>query len=196
LEPSAIERDVAGVWLVCTECGLRETFPQFPLWWITGSSGSGKSALIPLLRRMLPEFVVFDGEAIDFWRFDGPASDYSSLYNQWLKVVHQLALHGQRFICVATAVPEQINACTFRHHFSTISYLGLVCPEAIQRDRLLARPAWRQAGSPEFVAQACGFSRLLERLGREPTSGLTVVDTAAEATERSAERIAAWARGA
>jgi hypothetical protein len=72
----------------------------------------------------------------------------------------------------------------------------LVCPEAIQRDRLLARPAWRQAGSPEFVAQACGFSRLLERLGREPTSGLTVVDTAAEATERSAERIAAWARGA
>lgn len=195
LEPSAIERDGTGVWLVCSGCGLREVFSQFPLWWITGSSGSGKSAVIPLLRRILPEFVVFDGEAIDFWRFDGAASDYSSLYNQWLKVVHQIALHGQRVICVATAVPEQIDACTFRHYFSTIRYLGLVRPDAVQRARLLARPAWRRAGLPEFIAQACGFSRLLEQLEQGRTPMLTLVDTATQTKEQSAARIAAWARG-
>lgn len=195
LEPSALARDGAGTWIACPQCGHREPFPQYPLWFIIGSSGSGKSTIIPLLRRALPEFVIFDSEAIDFWRFEGPASDYSSLYNQWLKVVHQIALHGQRAICVATAVPEQLDACTFRHYFATIRYLGLVCPEEEQRRRLLARPAWRKAGSPEFIARACAFSRVLERLGQGPAPPLTTLDTAAEAPEATALRIAAWARG-
>jgi hypothetical protein len=194
LEPAALVRDGAAVTIVCPHCGYREPFPQYPLWWVTGSSGSGKSTLLPHLRRALPEFVVFDGEAIDFWRFDGPPGDYSSLYNQWLKVVHQIALHGHRVVCVATALPEQIAACSFRHYFWPIRFLGLVCPEAAQRARLLARPAWRRAGSPEFIAQACGYTRRLEELGGGPSPQLALLDTAADGPETGAARLAAWVR--
>jgi energy-coupling factor transporter ATP-binding protein EcfA2 len=194
LDPSALEFTPAASFLVCPVCGHREPLRQYPLWWIAGSSGSGKSTLMPHLRRELPEFIVFEGEAIDFWRFDGPPGDYSSLYNQWLKVAHQIALNGHPVVLVATALPQQLDACTFRPHFSPIHYLGLVCTEGVQRERLLARPAWRKAGSPEFVAGACSFTRHLESLAREPGSSVVLHDTAVCSPEESAAWIAAWVR--
>jgi len=86
---------------------------------------------VPLLRLSLPDYIVFEfeGEAIDFWRFDGEPGDYSSLYNQWLKVAYEIALNGSPVVFIATALPEQLNACTMRSRFSSIAYLGLVCSE-------------------------------------------------------------------
>src|SRR5579875_3646418 len=95
-EPPVIEREgTLATVSVCPHCRHREPFAQYPLWWIAGSSGSGKSTLAPLLRRILTDFIVFEGEAIDFWRFDGEPGDYSSLYNQWLKVAYEISLNNR-----------------------------------------------------------------------------------------------------
>ena len=196
-EPPVLERagpDGASVFMVCPHCHHREPFVQYPLWWIAGSSGSGKSTLVPLLRRELPDCVVFEGEAIDFWRFEGAPGEYSSLYNQWLKVAWEIAVNGVPVVFVATALPEQLDACTFRSRFSAIHYLGLVCTEEVQARRLRARPAWRRSASPEFIAQACGFTRRLEECGRRGDSGVTLLDTTDAAPEETAGRIAAWVR--
>lgn len=194
LEPTALDQASTPLCLVCPHCGHREVLVQHPLWWITGSSGSGKSTLMPHLRRTLPEYVVFDGEAIDYWRFNGPPGDYSSLYNQWLKVAHQIALGERPVVFVATAYPHQLDACTFRHYFAPLRYLGLTCTETTQRARLMARPAWRNAGAPEFISRTCAFTRDLERLGASGT--IAVHDTTDQTPVESAAAIAAWIRQA
>jgi hypothetical protein len=194
--PTFERPDPNTLFLVCPHCQGREPFAQYPLWWISGSSGAGKSALAPLLRRALPEGIIFEGEAIDFWRFAGEPGDYSSLYNQWLKVAREIAMSGRPVVFLATALPDQLDACTLRPCFATIYFLGLVCDESIQARRLLARPAWRNAGSAEFIAQACAFTRALRTLGEQGTSTITLLDTTAITPEQAATKIATWVRKA
>lgn len=194
LEGSAVTLTPAGATIACPLCGLHEPFVQDPLWWITGSPGSGKSSLVPQLRRALPECVVFEGEAIDFWRFGGETGDYAPLYDQWLKVGHQIALGRRPLVFVATALPAQLDACACRGYFSTIHFLGLVCRAAEQERRLRARPAWRSSGDAATIASACEFTRWLEALAREHPDTLTLHDTTATTPAGSAEIIARWVR--
>jgi len=193
-EPPVLVRDSAGMGMACPHCGHTEPFAQYPLCWIGGSSGSGKSTLVPLLRLCLPGYVVFEGEAIDFWRFDGPPGDYGSLYNQWLKVGYEIALNGCPVVIAATALPAQLEACTMRCRFTTIAYLGLVCRPDTQTARLLHRPAWRNAAAPKFIAAACTFSRQLETAARADPTAIMLHDTTDTRPEASAQEIAAWIR--
>ena len=194
LEATALDPTPAGMTIRCPGCGYREPFIQGALWWVTGSPGSGKSSLLPHLRRALPDHVVFDGEAIDFWRSTDEPGDYAPLYDQWLKVGHQVALNGRPLVIVATALPAQLDACRCRAYFATIHYLGLVCPPAEQERRLQARPAWRQADDATFIANACGFTRRLGELARENPALLTLHDTTAITPAESALAIAHWVR--
>jgi hypothetical protein len=193
-EPPVLDRDDGGLIVVCPHCQYREPFTQYPLWWIAGSPGAGKTTLIPLLRRYLPGYIVFEGEAIDFWRFEGEPGDYSSLHNQWLKVAYEIALNGPPVVFIATAFPDQLDACTMRSRFSSIAYLGLVCSEDAQRRRLLDRPAWRKSAAPEFIASSCGFTRRLEEVGRQDSSAVVLHDTTTSTPDASARLIAAWVR--
>ena len=198
-EPPVLERAGSAVaspaFIVCPHCHHREPFARHPLWWIAGSSGSGKSTLVPLLRRELPGCIVFEGEAIDFWRFEGEPGEYSSLYNQWLKVAWEVAVNGVPVVFVATALPDQLDACTFLSRFSAVHYLGLVCDEAVQARRLRTRTAWRQSASPEFIAEACGFTHQLEEYGRRGDPRVALLDTTDVTPEETAGRIAAWVKG-
>lgn len=186
-------RGPATVYSVCPHCGHRAPFTQHPLWWIGGSAGAGKTTLAPLLRQELSGYVVFEGEAIDFWRFQGDPGDYSSLYNQWLKVAYEIALNGTRVVFLGIATPEQLDACTLRSRFSNLHYLGLVCDAAVQATRLRARPAWRDASSPAFITSACAFTQRLKDAARRG-GPLSLLDTTHHTPEESARQIAAWVR--
>lgn len=54
LEATTTDRTGDLPQFVCPVCGRRETLARCPLWWIAGSAGAGKSALMPHLRRALP----------------------------------------------------------------------------------------------------------------------------------------------
>jgi len=193
-EPPILDHEGSVPVSVCPHCHHREPFTQYPLWWIAGSSGAGKSTLAPLLRLYLPDYVVFEGEAIDFWRFEGELDDYSALYNQWLKVAYEIALNGLSVVVVSTALPEQLDACTMCSRFSAIAYLGLVCAEDAQTHRLLSRPPWRNSAAPEFIADSCRFTRCLEEWGRHDPPAVTLYDTTTSTPDASAQHIAAWVR--
>jgi len=194
LTATALDPTESGMTIRCPDCGYRELFVQDPLWWVTGAPGSGKSSVLPHLRRALPEYVVFDGEAIDFWRFTEAAGDYAPLYDCWLKVGHQIALNRRPLVIVATALPEQLDARPCRGYFSTIHYLGLICPAAEQERRLRARPAWRQADGGAFIPSAYGFTRRLRELAQDDPTTLTLHDTTATTPQESAAAIACWVR--
>lgn len=194
LEPTALDRIGDSPQFVCPVCTHREALVQHPLWWIAGSSGAGKSTLMPHLRSALPEYVVFEGEAIDFWRFEESPGDYTALHNQWLKVAYEIARGGRPVVFVATAYPAQLARCPYMQYFAPLHYLGLVCTAATQRTRLLARPAWRKADAPEFIARSCNFTRGLEALAAQEPGMVTPHDTTARTPTESAAAIATWVR--
>lgn len=192
--PVFVSDDRGGVVIACPHCGYREPFVQRPLHFVTGASGAGKSTLVPLVRRSLHGSIIFEGEAIDFWRFEGAPGEYSSLHNQWLKVAWEIALNDLPVVFFATALPAQLDACTLRSRFSTIRYLGLVCDDEELARRLSARPAWRGTRKPEFITQAQGFTRCLRARGAENVPAITLVDTTSMSPVETAARIVGWAR--
>ena len=95
---------------VCASCGYANPIERFPLWFISGSSGSGKTTLAPQLRAWLPDGVVFEGDAIDYWRFQDPDGGYAPLYDQWLKVARELVANRRPVVLLAMATPDQLEA--------------------------------------------------------------------------------------
>lgn len=191
LEATTIDPTGDPPQFVCPVCGRQETLARYPLWWIAGSAGAGKSALMPHLRRALPEYVVFEGEAIDYWRFADTGGGHAALHDQWLKVAYEISLGGCPVVFVATAYPAPFARCPFMNYFAPLHYLGLVCPDATQRVRLLARPAWRKA---DTIARAGDFTRGLERMAAAEPDMVTLHDTTAHTPEESAGVIAAGVR--
>lgn len=158
-EPTRIDRSIDPAQFACLACGHREMLVRYPLWWIAGSSGAGKSTLTPQLRRALPEYVVFEGEAIDFWRFADADGDYAALYDQWLKVAYAIARGEQPVVFIATAYPAQLARCPFGHYFAPLHYLGLVCSEAASGnacwpDRPGVLPVRRNSSPDRAVSRA------------------------------------------
>jgi len=192
--PLLITDDHGGVRIACPQCGHREPFVQRPLYFVSGASGAGKSTLVPLVRPSLPDYVIFECEAIDFWRFEGPPGEYASLHNQWLKVAWEIALNDLPVVLFGTALPAQLDACTMRSRFSTIRYLGLICDDEELARRLRARPAWRKTRNEQFIAQAQGYTRRLREVGEGGTAAMTLVDTTAMLPDEAAACIVRWVR--
>jgi hypothetical protein len=70
--PTAVEPAGAGTAAaVCARCGHREFFVYLPLFVVTGANGVGKSTVCRPLRRRLPEYVVFEADAVPLpWALD------------------------------------------------------------------------------------------------------------------------------
>jgi hypothetical protein len=179
----------SAILMTCPRCREPSRVEQHRLWFVTGSSGSGKTVLTPLLRPRLPECVVFECEAIHYWLFKDERG-YASLYNQWLQVAREIALNGRPTVLVGTALPEQLDDCPNRPYFSEIRYLGLVCDAAEQARRLRARPAWRRSAEPAFVERSIGFTERLRELAR--AGRVELLDTTGVTPEAAADRAAAW----
>jgi predicted kinase len=179
---------------VCASCGYANPIERFPLWFISGSSGSGKTTLAPQLRAWLPDGVVFEGDAIDYWRFQDPDGGYAPLYDQWLKVARELVANRRPVVLLAMATPDQLEASPWRRYFSAIHFLGLVCSETVQAARLRSRPAWRNAAAPEFVQAACAFTRCLEALGQHIPPEIAVADTSTASIGATVDQVLAWVR--
>jgi adenylylsulfate kinase-like enzyme len=62
----------------CSACGQITPANIFPLYIVTGASGSGKSTVVAELRCQLPECVVFDADLL--W---GRTNEY---HNIWLRI--------------------------------------------------------------------------------------------------------------
>jgi hypothetical protein len=144
LEATTIDRTGDPPQFVCPVCGRRETLARYPLWWIAGAAGAGKSALMPHLRRALPEYVVFEGEAIDYWRFADTGGGHAALYDQWLKVAYEILLGGRPVVFVATAYPAQLARCPF---------MRLLCAALLSRPGLPRRDAARTLAGASRLAQ-------------------------------------------
>lgn len=128
----------------CTSCGDVEPMRILPLFIVTGASGVGKTTVVSELRRILPDFEVFETDII--WDSGG---DWHTSRNNWLRVAHSIAQSGRGTILCGTMMPEDIAKCDHFPYFSRVYYANLHCDDKAREARLRARPAWRNCGSDE-----------------------------------------------
>lgn len=174
----------------CTECGHIEPRRFGPLFIVTGASGVGKTAVVPELQRLLPDWDVFETDIL--WDSGG---DWSMVKCNWLRIAHSLMQSRRPVILCGSIKPADLNQCETRPFFTTIYYLALHCEDTTLAERLRARSAWR-GWTEELVAKHQEFQQwFLDHATSEFEPPLALVDTTSISVEESACRIRDWALG-
>jgi hypothetical protein len=173
-----------------------------PLFVLTGASGAGKTAVSLELARVqlegapwAPDCVLLEQDIL--WRdeFTDPENDYYAFRNMWLRVAKNVAQGGRPVLLCGSAVPEQYEACTERRYFTVIHYLALICNDERLRERLAARPGWRQSGDASFLERMLAFDRWFREHARDASPPIALLDVTDLSVRESAERVAHWIRG-
>ena len=185
---------VDGNWAIalCSTCGEGSRFLRLPLFIVTGASGSGKTTVMHRLLHTLPECVVLESDIL--WGTvpaDGP-NDFHSYHDLWLRMVKAIAQAGKPVLLCGTALPETMEHLPERRYIAAIHYLALVCDAGVQRERLVARPAWRQSGAEDFLQAQVGFNQHLREHAAEMIPPMEVLDTTEVSAAETASRVRRW----
>lgn len=183
--------DRAAETVRCAECGHEERFRCRPLFIVTGTSGAGKTAVIPELRRLLPECDVFETDVL--WDSGG---DWSMVKCNWLRIAYSIAQSGRHTILCGTMQPTELEQCDHYPFFRRIHWLALHCDDEARASRLRERRG-TLACSEEFIEEHHRFARwLLENAQTAFDPPLTVLDTTRAPVAETAARIHDWVQAA
>jgi energy-coupling factor transporter ATP-binding protein EcfA2 len=173
-----------------TRCAACETVTPAnipPLFVVTGASGSGKTTIIPALRPLLPDCIVFDKDLL----WGRPESDQFT--NNWLRIAYSVAQGGRYSVLCGTTMPWDVDACEDRTLVGPVHYLNLHCNDMVREERLRARPGWRGAGTDAFVDEHITFAHwLVDNAATAYTPPIVTVDTSDRPVADAAAEVAAW----
>ncbi|CAG9622754.1 AAA family ATPase [Sutcliffiella rhizosphaerae] len=157
---------------------------KLPLFIVTGSSGSGKTYVIPELRKVLPDFDIFD---IDNLRECG-ITDQTQILNVWLRVARNVAESGRMTIICGTAMPWDVEKALDYSYFNHVYYLNLHCSEEVRETRLRERD-WPENMIQDYKNFA---QKLLEIADKEFSPSLQTIDTTETNVTDVASQIKEW----
>jgi hypothetical protein len=120
--------------------------------------------------------------------------DYQGYRNTWLRVAKNIGQSGRPVVLVGSALPRQFEECSERRYFTDIHYLAVVCDNETLAQRLRSRPAWRRAGTAEFINDMLTFNAYLMDHAGSFTPPMTILDTSRQAIEESTAAVIAWVR--
>ncbi|MGQ8871942.1 AAA family ATPase [Paenibacillus sp. TSA_86.1] len=157
---------------------------KLPLFVITGASGTGKTTVSSHVRKLLPEFDVFDMDIID-------NIDWQIAKENWLRVAYSISLSGRGTVLCGTMVPENIASSKYIEQFDRIHYVNLHCDDATRETRLQAR-GWDE----NAIEDHRNFANwLLQNADKAFDPVMPTVDTTDLSSEEAAKQIEQWVRG-
>ncbi|MDM5277296.1 AAA family ATPase [Paenibacillus silvae] len=150
---------------------------------ITGASGTGKTTVSSHVRKLLPEFDVFDMDIID-------NVDWQIAKENWLRVAYSISLSGRGTVLCGTMVPENIASSSYIDRFDRILYINLHCDDTTRQARLAAR-GWNE----EMIEDHRNFANwLLQNADTAFDPAMPTVDTTDLSSEEAAKQIEQWVR--
>ncbi|HET9222916.1 MAG TPA: hypothetical protein VFO07_10450 [Roseiflexaceae bacterium] len=157
---------------------------------VTGPSGVGKTAIVPALQQLLPDWDVFETDIL--WDSGG---DWTMSACNWLRIAQHIAQRptGKPTILCGTMLPDRIADCPSLPLFSAVYWLALLCEPTTLADRLRRRPAWRgwdEAKIAEHLQFADWFRSHAQAAFDPP---LAIVDTTNIPIEATASAVRDWA---
>ncbi|MDO7907678.1 AAA family ATPase [Paenibacillus sp. JX-17] len=156
---------------------------KLPLFVVTGASGTGKTTVSSLLRKLLPDFDVFNMDSIN-------NIDWQIAKENWLRIAYSISLSGRGTILCGTMVPENIKTAEYRDRFDKILYINLHCNDQTREQRLRAR-GWEENLIAEYKSFADWLLMNSEQAFDPP---MTTLDTTMLSPEKAAEYIKDWVR--
>ena len=195
----AIVCKACGAWIVpvidvntqtarCPDCNFVEPRRFLPLFVVTGTSGVGKTAIVPELQQLLPNWDIFETDILQ-----DSGGDWQMVKCNWLRIAHNLAQSNRPVILCGTIKPDELDRCETRPFFTTIYYLALHCDETTQAKRLRARPAWR-GWTEEKIATHQWFAQwFIEHADSCFEPPLTIINTNQAPPREVAQQICQWA---
>ncbi|MEC3975389.1 AAA family ATPase [Amycolatopsis sp. H20-H5] len=185
---------VADGLLACGRCGHRWPFKRLPLFALTGPSGAGKSTVGPLLAQRLGERVVVLEQDV-LWtgalRDDVPG--HPAFRSAWLRLAAMIGQGGRPVVLCGTVAPPEFESLPERVFFADIHYLALVGEPSALRERLRARPAWREWDEPR-IDEMLEFNAWLRADAAKLSPPVALFDTTHVTVEAAADHAEAWAR--
>lgn len=145
---------------------------------------SGKSYVITELRKLMPDFDIFDPDHLV--EFIG--HDWEKMRNIWLRVARNIAQSGRMTIICGTMMPWDIEKCADFSSFKHVYYLNLHCDEDTREKRLRQRN-W----SEEEIQNHKSFAqRLLEIADEVYNPPMPTIDTTDTDVTDVASQIKHW----
>jgi hypothetical protein len=185
------------------------------LLFVTGASGSGKSACLPHLRRNLPNLAVYNFDSI------GVPPDADAAWRQrttehWLQRALEHQAEELDTIVCGNAILGEILACPSAPEVEHIAVCLLDCYDVVRIDRIRARgtygdtqdmlnwaawqrmhavdPQWRQDIIKENGVPEMQWERWSTWQRGDPRWQTWVLDTTDLAVEQVAKEISTWVR--
>jgi len=158
---------------------------KLPLFIVTGSSGSGKTYVMNELRKILPDFILFD---LDNLRGFIDYNDWPNVLNVWFRFARNIAESGKMTILCGTAMTWDVEKCADFSYFKHVYYLNLHCDDETREKRLLDRN-W----SNEMIQEYKNFAKwLVENADKAYDPPMPIVDTTVTNVTEVAAQIKNW----
>ncbi|MGG0541277.1 AAA family ATPase [Priestia aryabhattai] len=156
---------------------------KFPLFIVTGVSGSGKSTTAGELRKIMIGFDVFDMDLIV------NNNDYQTACSNWLKIAYYNVSNGCNTILFGN-VPEPYNIqmCEYLELFDPIYYLHLHCEDTVRIQRLNTRKVWTVVD----ILYALNLSKKMVNKAQSAVPPIPILDTTHMPVPEVADYIKKW----
>lgn len=178
----------------CPHCGHPHPFLRWPLLLVGGASATGKSAILRELVGRFTAAALLESDLLWQEEFNRREDGHRRFFEMWLRLAKNIGQSGRpvALFGAGLAVPENIEPCVERRYFSRVHYLSLSCGEDVLRQRLQARPAWRNSSHPERLREQLDFNRWLREEGPQQLPPVTLLDTTDTPVAVSARAVSEW----
>ena len=142
---------------------------KFPIFLITGASGSGKTTIIPELYKQCPEHIIIIDMDSLFTPLNG---NWEVIKNVWIYTANELALNNKIVILNGIFTPMDFEQVDLKNNFKPY-FIGLYCNDK-ERERRLNLRNW----SDELINFNIDFNKwLIDNADKDFNPKMTLIDT-------------------
>ena len=142
----AWDKSVEDQTIVCPICGSKWDFQKFPLFFIMGASGVGKTTAARFLQRKTQNFIVLDADMFYNIMPHNTEEDAFNMIEQIFYFSRNAMQCGKPLVWTKSGNIDKLSVANGNSYFSEIACLALVCSDEQLQNRMINGRGINDAG--------------------------------------------------